>query len=220
MIVTAVIPAHNESKHIVNVLTRARQFVDYLVVVDDGSRDNTFALVQALGGNVIALRHSINLGKGAAMKTGCEAAIMLKSDVIVCMDADGQHNPEHIPQFTSILKTQPIDIVFGSREFNNRMPFVMMMGNYLLSAMINWLFHMKIHDSQSGYRAFTSLAYQQLKWDSTGYQAETEMIARASEAHLRYAEIDIETIYHDSYKGTTVIDGLRIFLNILRWKFI
>jgi len=220
MIVTGIIPAHNESKHIVQVLKQACQFVDYLIVVDDGSTDDTYDLVKAIGGNVKVLRHSINLGKGAALKTGCEAALMLKTDIIVCMDADGQHNPKHISKFIELLANQPVDVVFGSREFNSHMPFTMMMGNYLLSWLINWLFHVKIHDSQSGYRAFTSLAYQQLKWESTGYQVETEMIAHVSEANLRYAEFTIETIYHDNYKGTTVIDGVRILFNILRWKFI
>lgn len=220
MIVTVIIPAHNESKRILNVIHQARQFVDYVIVVDDGSTDDTYTLVEALGNNIIALRHDINLGKGAALKTGCEAAIMMKTDVIICMDADGQHNPVHIPQFIDILKNQPIDIVFGSRQFNNRMPFTMMLGNYVLSGLINKLFHMKIHDTQSGYRAFTAFAYEHMRWESNGYQAETEMIARASEAHLRYAEVDIETIYYDNYKGTTILDGFKILLSILRWKLI
>lgn len=220
MIVAVVIPAYNESKYLHHIIAQASQFVDYVIVVDDGSTDDTYTIARSYGQKVIALHHQINLGKGAALKTGCEAAGRLKADVIVCMDADNQHNPAIIPQFVQKLKTEPVDIVFGMRQFNRHMPFTMLFGNYFLSQVINTLFHMMIHDTQSGFRAFTTAAYRQLQWESRGYEAETEMIVRASEQHLRYQEIDIDTIYYDQYKGTTALDGVRIFLYILRWKFI
>ncbi|EKD75939.1 MAG: glycosyl transferase [uncultured bacterium] len=220
MIVAAVIPAHNESKHIRKVIDKARQYVDYVIVVDDGSNDDTNVIAKSFGGNVVALRHTINLGKGATLKTGCEAASRLKVDAIVCMDADNQHKPESIPQFIKALQEKKVDIVYGMRQFNNKMPFMMLVGNYTLSKVISWLFHVVIHDTQSGYRAFTREAFNKLSWESSGYEAETEMIVRASEQKLKYAEIDIETIYNDNYKGTTALDGVRILLYILRWKFI
>lgn len=220
MIVAAVLPARNEAKYIAQVVNRALPLVDYVIVVDDGSIDTTHDIVRQLGGKVIALRHQINLGKGAALKTGCEAACRLKADIIVCMDSDNQHNPETIPKFVDTLRTANLDIVFGMRQFDRRMPLMMIVGNYFLSNLINWLFHMMIHDTQSGFRAFTTEAYRKLLWESRGYEAETEMIVRASEHHLRYKEIEIDTIYHDSYKGTTALDGIRILLHILRWKFI
>lgn len=220
MIVAAVIPAHNESKHIKEVITKARAFVDYVIVVDDGSLDDTFAIARDFGGNVVVLRHEINLGKGASLKTGCEAACQLMADAIVCMDADNQHKPEMIPQFIKVLEEKKVDIVFGARQFNRNMPFMMLIGNHALSRVINKLFHVMIHDTQSGYRAFTRDAFFKMQWDSPGYEAETEMIVRVSEQKLSYSEIEIDTIYHDSYKGTTALDGIRIFLYILRWKFI
>lgn len=220
MIVAAVIPAHNESKHIREVIDKSRHFVDYVIVVDDGSTDNTTAIAQSFGGNVIALRHVVNLGKGAALKTGCEAAGRLKADAVVCMDADNQHKPEMIPQFIKTLQEKKVDIVFGMRRFNNKMPFMMLLGNHALSRIINSLFHVEVHDTQSGYRAFTSEAFNKLQWESSGYEAETEMIIRAGEQQLTYSELEIDTIYNDNYKGTTAFDGLRIFLYILRWKFL
>lgn len=220
MIVAAVIPAHNESKHIKEVVTKAREFVDYVIVVDDGSTDDTSALAKSFGGKVIALRHEVNLGKGAALKTGCEAACQLGVDAMVCMDSDNQHKPEMIPQFIKALEEKKVDVVFGMRQFNRNMPIMMMIGNQTLSHVINWLFRVMIHDTQSGYRAFTRAAFLKMQWDSCGYEAETEMIVRVSEQKLSYGEIEIDTIYHDNYKGTTALDGIRIFLYILRWKFL
>lgn len=221
MTIAAVIPARNESKHIRSVIERTLPFVDYVVVVDDGSADDTVVIAKAVSDpKVVAIKHSINLGKGAALITGCDVAVHLKADIIVCLDADGQHNPESIPQFTKAIIEQQSDIVFGMRKFNHKMPMMMLLGNRFLSAFINWFFRVLVHDTQSGYRAFTADAFQKMRWESSGYEAETEMIVRASEQKLKYAEIEIDTIYHDSYKGTTAIDGIRIFLHILRWKFI
>lgn len=221
MTITAVIPARNEAKHIRSVIERTLPFVDYVILVDDGSTDDTVAIAQSISSpKVVAIKHSINLGKGAALLTGCDAAVRLKTDIIVCLDADGQHNPESIPEFTNTMTNQQVDIVFGMRKFNHAMPMMMLLGNRVLSTFINWFFRVLVHDTQSGYRAFTADAFQKMRWESGGYEAETEMIVRASEQKLKYAEIEIDTIYHDTYKGTTALDGVRIFLYILRWKFI
>lgn len=216
----AVIPAYNEGRRIETVIAGACQYVDDVVVVDDGSQDDTYLIAKNSDQTVVVLQHSVNLGKGAALKTGCEAAAKLGADYIVCLDADNQHNPASIPLFIEALATQGVDIVFGVRQFNKNMPFMMFMGNRALSVIINSFFHILIHDTQSGFRAFTQAAYQQLQWTSTGYEVETEMIVRVSEKHLRYAEIDIDTIYHDHYKGTTVLDGIKIFFQILKWKLL
>ncbi len=225
MTVAVVIPAYNEAKYLAQVVNGARSFVDYVIVVDDGSTDETPDIIRQLSANqltkkVIALYHEVNLGKGAALKTGCEAAIYLKADIIITMDADNQHNPKIIPNFIAALQRERVDIVFGARQFNSRMPWSMILGNYFLSRIINRLFKMMVHDTQSGFRAFTIAAYRAMQWESRGYEAETEMIVRASEHQLRYQEIDIDTIYHDNYKGTTFLDGIRIFWHIMRWKFI
>lgn len=221
MITAAIIPARNEAKRIKAVIEHTLSFVDFVIVVDDGSTDDTLPVIRSIQDpKVIPVHHQVNLGKGAALKTGCEAAIRLKADAIICLDADGQHDPKSIPLFLERLETGKVDIVFGMRTFNNKMPMMMLLGNHLLSKCISQLFRVMIHDTQSGYRAFTTVAYQKLRWHSTGYEAETEMIVRTGQYHLRYAEVDIDTIYHDSYKGTTIVDGLKIFLHILRWKFI
>ncbi len=218
MRIVAVIPAYNEEKHIQNVITKTRPFVNEIIVVDDGSKDNTFLLANAL--NVTALRHKTNLGKGAALKTGCEAAKILKADVIITIDADGQHRSEDIPHLLEKLQKENLDIVFSVRSLNKKMPFLKKMGNKFLSAIINFFSGIKLSDTQCGFRAFKTNILDKIIWDAKDYYVETEMILNAGKNKLKYTAVPISTIYLDHYKGTTIIDGFKIFLKILKGKIL
>lgn len=218
--IVAVIPAFNEAKKTLGVLSIASEQVDNIIFVDDGSTDNTFEEAKKFGNNVIALRHRLNFGKGSALKTGCEAAIKIGADIIVLMDSDGQHKPIDIPRFVDKINSQDSDIVFGSRKIGKDMPIVMMIGNKMLSIFTSFLFGIYISDTQSGFRAFKSEAYPKIKWNSNRYAVETEIIVNVAKNNLKFSEIEIETIYSDDYKGTTVIDGIRIFINMLIWKIL
>ncbi|MFH1822852.1 MAG: glycosyltransferase family 2 protein [Patescibacteria group bacterium] len=136
------------------------------------------------------------------------------------MDSDGQHKPEDISRFIEKLEKDNLDIVFGSRRIGKDMPLVMMLGNKFLSLSLSLLFKIYISDTQSGFRAIRSSVYPKIKWNSTRYAVETEMIVNASKNKLKFGEIEIQTIYRDNYKGTTIFDGLRIFYNILMWRII
>jgi glycosyltransferase involved in cell wall biosynthesis len=113
-----VLPAYNEAKIIQDVL-REIQAVGYrnIIVVDDGSSDDTYEKVQAMDG-VISLRHPINRGKGAATKTGIEAAKLLGAGIIVTMDSDGQHNPSDIARLIEPITKNHCDVVLGTRLKN------------------------------------------------------------------------------------------------------
>jgi len=215
-----VIPARNEARHIGQVLTELESEVHGLpvvpMVVDDGSSDRTADLARAAGARVIS--HAINLGKGAALKTGCEAVIAAGCDVIVLMDADGQHRPGDLPLMVSPLLAGTADLVLAQRHFTRDMPATMRLGNWGLSRLFSFLFGATFQDTQCGLRAFTADAYPKLDWIATDYAVETEMLVRAARARLRTAEVEIETIYHDAYKGTTVTDGMRILANMIRWR--
>jgi len=164
-----VIPAFNEGSRIKHVLLKSSKYVDNVVVVDDGSTDNTFEVSSGIAENIITLRHKINLGKGAAMKTGCEVAIKIGADIIILMDADGQHKPEDIPRFIESIKNEKNDIVFGSRKIGKDMPLVMMLGNKFLSIAASFLFKIYIADTQSGFRAMRADVYPKIKWNSARY---------------------------------------------------
>lgn len=212
-----VLPVYNEEKYIHQVVREATPYVDEVIVVDDGSTDHSFNEAQRAGATVI--RHSLNLGKAGALKTGADAALEECADVIVFMDSDGQHLSEDLPRLIEPLLKGEADLVIGSRMGGDKMPFVRNGGNRLLHWMVKLLYGIDIHDTQSGFRAFGSQHYPQLRWESNGYHADAEITIRAAKAELRCAEIYIKTIYNDPYKGMTMLDGLGLILQVLVWKF-
>lgn len=214
MKIFAIIPAHNEEKHIYSIVKKAKKYVDRVVVVDDGSRDKTREMARK--GKAIVLRHLVNLGKGAALKTGCDYAVKNNAGFIIAIDADAQHDPKEIPRFLESLKGH--DIVLGYRKLNRKMPFVLKFGNWFINKTIRFLYGVKIRDSQCGYRAFTAKTYKKLRWRASDYSMESEMIAKMGKYKLSYAEVPIATIYSDRYKGTTVLDGIKIVFNLLIWR--
>ncbi|HII17047.1 TPA: glycosyltransferase family 2 protein [Candidatus Woesearchaeota archaeon] len=209
-----VIPAYNEAGRIGGVLEKVKKHAQNVIVVDDGSRDKTSH--EAEEHAVIALRHAVNLGKGAALKTGCDYAVKNGALRMVVLDADAQHNPEHIPAFFSALAHH--DIVFSYRKRTKAMPAVLRFGNWFISSAATLLYGIRLRDTQCGYRAFTEGAYKRIRWSASDYSMESEMIANAGKQKLRYAELPIETIYADRYKGTTILDGIKIVINMLWWR--
>jgi len=221
--ISIIIPAFNEGTRIDTVVQKLSKlpknfYEPRIIVVDDGSLDQTMLKAQNAGALVI--HHAINLGKGAALKTGCEAAVRLNSDIIVTMDGDGQHRAEDIIRLVTPLLQDKADIVFGSRIIDGNMPIIKLLGNAALSHITKLLFHLPIRDSQSGFRAFKTSILPHIAWDSSDYFVETEIIARVSRTNLRLMEVNIETVYHDHYKGTTIIDGLKILTKLLQYKFL
>lgn len=214
-----VIPAFNEKDHILPVVKEALQYCDGIIVVDDGSDEESRQILRMVAPEVLVLRHRINLGKGIALRTGARAATRSGAEIIVFMDSDGQHKPTDISRFIEKIETGAYDIVFGARHIGGEMPIAMRIGNHFFSLATKALFGIFLSDTQSGFRAFRSSVFEKIVWRSPRYAAEAEMVVNAGKHHLRFCEIPIDTVYHDKYKGTTVIDGLRIFINMLIWRF-
>ena len=210
----AVIPAYNEVNDIISIIKKSKKYVDNVLVVNDGSSDKTKEISEKAGAIVIS--HIVNLGKGAALKTGCDFAVKKGAKFIIALDADAQHNPDNIPRF--IEKLKKYDIVFSYRKKSRKMPFVLRFGNWFVSNVVKALYGIRLNDTQCGFRVFSSAAYKKIRWNASDYSMESEMIARAGKQRLKYVQIPIETIYSDKYKGTTVIDGIKIVLNMFWWK--
>ena len=215
----AIIPAFNEYERLQGVIREVITLVDHVVIVDDGSR---YVLQKRLEKNqaVTVIRHIINLGKGAALKTGVLWAIQHQFEVAVFIDADGQHDPREIPTLMLPILESRSDIVFGVRKFQGRMPFVARFGNLVLTKAMQLLYRIRVDDTQSGYRAMRLSVFEKISWNSPRYAVETEMIVNAGKHHVPFAQVPIATIYHDKYKGTTIIDGIRIMINMLAWKIL
>lgn len=211
-----VIPAYNESRRIKDVLEGIKAAGLPAIVVDDGSKDSTLEWIKKY--NVYALRHKTNLGKGAAIRTGCEAAFSMGADAIIMMDSDGQHKTEDLPKFMEKIESGKYDVVFGSRNMNLGVPLVRYIGNKMASVLISLLFGVYISDLICGYRAVTKKAYTRMDLKSSDYGVETEMVIKTAKAKLRYCEIPVETIYYDKFKGVTILDAVGILFDVIRWK--
>ena len=221
MRIVAVVPCHNEQKKIRDVLKRLAGYADEIVVVDDGSTDSTAPAVSKSGVEVTLLTNKINLGKGAAARTGCDYAVkVLKASILILVDGDGQHAPEDIPRFLELRKKRRLDIVFGLRRRTAEMPIILRLGNWGLSLLSRVLFGITVQDSQCGYRLLTREAYEKVRWQSLDYAMESEMIARAGYHKLKYDQLDIKTVYHETFKGTGIWDGIKIGLQLLKWRII
>ena len=212
-----VIPAYNEATRIGSVLKKVQKYKLPVIVVDDGSKDQTFD-VASKQKKVTVLRHRTNLGKGAALKTGCEAAILLKADAVIIMDSDGQHKVSDLPQFINSLHSHKYDVIFGSRNLSMGVPLVRYLGNKFASILISVLFGIYVSDLICGYRAFTKKAYRLLDWQSSGYGVETEMVIKTGKRNLRYCEVTVETVYFDKFKGVTLLDAFSILFSVFRWR--
>jgi glycosyltransferase involved in cell wall biosynthesis len=210
-----VIPAHNEEKRIGPVLAVIKKLRFTSIVVDDGSKDKTLETAKKY--TPFALHHGINLGKGAALKTGCEAAFSLGADTVIIMDSDGQHKPQDLPKFINALKKY--SVVLGRRDFSG-IPLVRLIGNRVISLAIELLFGIKAFDILCGFKAFTKEAYRKIKWDSLGYSVETEIVAMTGKHHLTNCEVPVATVYYDKFKGLTIQEGIGILLDIFKFRLL
>lgn len=214
MKITVVIPAYNESRYIGRFLDALRPITKNVVVVDDGSRDKTKEIVESRG--VKCLSHMVNLGKGAALKTGCDYAFSSGADAVVIMDGDDQHVPTDLKLFEKALK-DGANIVLGVRTLDAHFPLFRMLGNKSLSILINLFFGKYIADIPSGFKAMTKKAYKDLTWHSTNYEVETEIAVRIAKSKLSFVEVPISTVYHDKDYGFNLLDAARIILKIPFW---
>ena len=162
------------------------------------------------------LTHRVNLGKGAAMKTGAEAAFAFGADGVIFMDSDGQHKVSDLPKFVEALKKY--DVVLGSRTLSHGVPLVRFLGNKFASMLIASLFGIYVSDLVCGYRAITKDAYEKVAWESSGYAVETEMVIKTAKYGLKYCEVPVETVYLDNVKGVTILDAFNILLDVFRWR--
>lgn len=215
-----VIPLFNEEKHIVNVLKDISKYKLPIIVVDDGSDDNSkLKIINFQFKNVTLLEHKINLGKGAAMKTGADYAFDRGADAIIFMDSDGQHEAADLPKFIEALESGKYDVVFGTRNYSYGVPLVRFLGNKFASLLMSLMFHIYVSDTLCGFKGLMKEAYKKLKWDSSGYGVETEIVARVGKNKLDSCEVPVGTIYHDKVKGVTMLDAFGILGEVVRWKF-
>ncbi len=212
--ILVIIPAFNEARLIGSVILKIKQFVNEIVVVNDGSTDDTAEIALAAGAEVITLEN--NQGKGAALNAGLDYARSKNPEAIVIIDADGQHLPEELNRIVSPIVQNQADITIGSRYIANtsNTPTHRKVGHKFLNSITGMISGIRVSDSQSGYRAFSPKAYQVLRFNSTGFSVESEMQFLASEHGLIILDVPITIQYLEKEKrsawkqGVTVLNGI------------
>lgn len=196
MKVVCVIPSWNSSDTLVEVIKEVKTKVDSLVVVDDGSTDQTESAVKGLA--IDYLRHPINRGQGAALKTGTAYALKQGADIIVHFDADGQFRAEDITTVVAPIIKGEAEIVFGSRflDDSTKMPAFKKGIIMPLAHFINRVFfNIKMTDPQSGFRAFSSRAAKHLDWQQDRMAHCSEILVTAHASGLPIVEVPITVLY-------------------------
>jgi glycosyltransferase involved in cell wall biosynthesis len=190
--ILALIPAHDEGPRVGAVVEIARRALP-VVVVDDGSSDDTADRAEAAGATVI--RQAPNAGKGAALRTGFRHALEAGAPAVVTLDADGQHDPSEIPQFLERFEARRAELIIGQREFGS-MPPVRRLSNAVGGLVLAGALGRSVPDNQSGYRLIgRTLMRGLLDSDESGFEFEVEMIARCLALGLPIDSVPIRTIY-------------------------
>ncbi|HOF42396.1 MAG TPA: glycosyltransferase family 2 protein [Candidatus Moranbacteria bacterium] len=203
-----VIPAFNEERVIGDVINEIRN-VGYrnIIVVDDGSSDETCRKAKEAG--AISLKHKINRGKGAATKTGIEAAKLLGADIIVTMDGDGQHDPEDIQKLISPIVDKECDVVLGTRLLDPKgMPWHKIFANKIGNFFTWYLFGLWVTDSQSGFRAYSRHAAQVINTKADRYEYDSQVIREIYIYKLKFKEIPIAVRYTEYSMGKIQKQGI------------
>ncbi len=206
------IPANNEAARISAVLTAAKQFLP-LLVVDDGSLDETASLVERLG--VEVYRQRPNRGKGAALRTGFKLALEKGYQAVITMDADGQHDPMEVPKFVAAYYETRADLIIGSRDFS-KMPFLRKLANTLGRIIFSWAVRQPVRDNQSGYRLISRrLMEAMIESKESGFEFEVEMVVICLKKQFRLDWVPIRTIYMDQGSHIQPLAHLGNFIRMI-----
>jgi glycosyltransferase involved in cell wall biosynthesis len=213
--IIAAIPAYNEEKYIGTVVLKTRQYADEVIVVDDGSTDNTSSVASLA--NAIVIRHEKNRGKGAAIQSILAEVRKKSPDILILLDADLQHNPDEIPKLIKPIIYGGFDLVVGSRkQQRDKIPRYRRFGQKVLSYSARILSGEKVTDSECGFRALSPRAISELELKQCGFAIETEMISAAAERGFKITEVPVSAIYtQDGSTLNPVSHGLGVLANII-----
>lgn len=202
MLKIACIPAYNEEKPIGDVIKKSLNYVDKVIVCDDGSRDLTST--KAKEANAIVIKHEKNLGKGAALKSLFKYALNVNADVVVTIDGDGQFLPEEIDKIIKPIIENDYDIVIGNRfDDHKEMPSYRKAGNKMLDKITKMAADLPFTDTQSGFRAYSKKAIESISFTIDGFGVDSEILIDASKKGLKIIEEKVTVLYNTGEKTSS-----------------
>lgn len=215
--VFVVIPAYNEEKRIGKVIKDVERYVDCVVVVDDGSADQTASRVKSK--KAVVLRHMFNLGQGAALQTGFEWASGRKADIIVTFDADGQFMASEIPSVIEPILKGRVDVALGSRFLGKArdIPFSRFLTLKAGVIFTNIFSGIRVTDTYNGFRAFSPQALKKIHLTQNRMAHASEIIDLVSKHNLRFTEVPVTVLYSKQTfnKGLRNINSLKLFFDLM-----
>jgi len=196
------IPAYNEEGPIADVIKRASNYVDKVIVYDDGSSDQTSKEAKQAGAFVI--KGDKNRGKGAALKSLFDYAKKNNADAMVTIDGDGQFLPEEIPKLLNPILEKKSDVVIGYRfDDKTEMPNYRKFGNKVLDKITNLASELPFKDTQSGFRSYSKKAINSINFSDTGFGVDSEILVSASRNGLKISEEKVTVIYDTGWETST-----------------
>lgn len=209
MKICVIIPTYNEARAIADLVRNIKRQDLEVVVVDDGSYDNTFRVAEDSG--AVVLHNPVNEGKGASLIRGFAYASGKDFDAVITMDGDGQHLPSEIPYFIRLAKYSNSGIFIGNRMLRRKdMPLIRILTNKLMSWFISSLTKQKIPDTQCGFRLIKKEVLEKIDLRTRKYETESEIIVRAARLGFKIESVPIKTIYKgEKSQINPVIDTLR-----------
>jgi glycosyltransferase involved in cell wall biosynthesis len=218
------IPAYNLSRTISEVVRQTRQYLPEVLVVDDGSSDETGRLARKSGAHV--LRISTNQGKGWALRSGFKRLLQDPWEGIITLDGDLQHDPVEIPKLIEEHDKTKAQIVIGSRVMEReKMPWIRYWTNRVGVYCISWAVGQPLTDSQSGFRLYGREVLESIPLWTSRYDTETEILLKAGMRGLKIEWVPIETIYHEDEEDSSAFRPFpdtflicMVFLKSLFWR--
>ena len=218
--IIAAIPCLNEEAFIGDIVTRAKKYIDKVIVVDDGSTDNTFEAAQAAGAEVI--KHKTNQGAGAATKTAFEVAKRSHTDILVTLDGDGQHNPDEIPQLLAPILNEEADLVIGSRFLKSnlrQMPKYRKFGIDVITFLYNFGSKVRVSDAQCCFRAQNRKLIEAVNITEAGFGFSVQVLIQVRKKGFTIKEVPISCIYHSQSSSLNpVTHGLGVAFNVIKLR--
>ena len=216
-----IIPAYNAASALNLLLARLLEFTPKhdIIVIDDGSTDNTAEAAKLSGVELIIHQH--NRGKGAALSSGFELALNKGYEAVITIDADGQHDPIFIPNFINLIDTGHWDIIVGSRRNAfGRMSFARYLSNSITTTVVSILAGTKISDSQTGYRIIRASFLKAVKLKTSRYQMESELLIKAARQGFKIGSLDITNIPGSTSHISHLKDTLRFLIMAIQTLWI
>jgi len=216
--ICVIIPAYREEKRIGEVVRQVLKHVETVVVIDDGSPDGTFAEAEKAGAAVV--KHEVNKGKAAALKTGFDYARENGFDVVIAMDGDGQHDPADVPRFIEAYIRTGIPVLVGNRMSDrSAMPLIREWTNMFMSWLLSRVMKQYVPDTQCGYRLYRTDIMPLVSAESERFAAESEILLHIADRGLRIDNVPIKAVYRDEKsKINPIKDSFRFFRMLMRYR--